>query len=277
MRIGTHWLLLVSVFLNCSAIFAQPINEAKIKLIENQRNLIHLRNEKLAFQAELAALLEAPSNNDQTAAEGDELRELITLTETIIQNVAQTVSHQRLLIATLEKGSPPSALDIALNKALSADLTALARNMPESEAAQREITLLRSLLKQEARIGAQRSSQGNVSVAREQQVAEQEFLNLLALFSGGTADEAADKPLKIAGLSREGTYQSETVLSYLGHNQYHTETEVQAGEMTFTIDDQPWRITIPEQDNDAMYIVIYDVRNRDKPRLVMFNKALLLQ
>lgn len=47
--------------------------------------------------------------------------------------------------------------------------------------------------------------------------------------------------------------------------------------MTFTVDGKPWRLTIPDDEDNAIYIIIYDLRNQAKPRMVMFNKTLLLE
>lgn len=244
-------------------------------MLENQRNLITLRNEKRQYQDELSELMLL---NPRDEANFNDLQDSITVAEEIILNVSTTVSRQRLLIATLEKGTPPRALDIALNKALSSNLAEITKSLSGNEAAQKEIALLRSLLKQEARIGSsKRASRTEIDVAEERQVAEEEFLNLLALFSSGGADDSEDKTLRISTQSQTETFSEQTVLSYLGHNQYHTETTVYHGNMTFTVDGKPWRLIIPEEEDNAIYIIIYDLRNKTKPRMVMFNKALLLE
>ena len=257
---------------------AQTLNNTKLKMLENQRNLITLRSEKRQYQQELAKLSSIRPKDKASTALIDDIKESIIIAEEVIINVSATVSRQRLLISTLEKGMPARSLDIALNKALSSNLAEISKSLSGNEAAQKEIALLRSLLKQEARIGAsKRASRTEIIVAEEQQVAKEEFLNLLALFSSGGADESADKTLRISGQSNLKKFSEETVLSYLGHNQYHTETTVHYGNMTFTVDAKPWRLEIPESEDNAIYIIIYDLRNQSKPRMVMFNKALLLE
>ena len=269
-------LLIASVF--STTLSAQPLNNAKLKMLENQRNLITLRGEKRYYQDELSELVLRNPADETTIALIDDVQESITIAEEIINNVSATVSRQRLLITTLEKGTPPRSLDIALSKALSSNLTEITKGLGDNEAAQKEIALLRSLLKQEARIGiSKRASRTEIDVAEEQQVAEVEFLNLLALFSSGGADESEDKALRISVQTKNESFSEGTVLSYLGHNQYHTETTVYSGNMTFTVDGKPWRLTIPDDEDNAIYIIIYDLRNQAKPRMVMFNKTLLLE
>ena len=278
MQAGFIFIVLLITGVVSPSLMAQPINDAKLKMIENQRNLMTLRSEKRQYEYELAELELRKPKDETTTARISDIEESISLADDIIINVSATISRQRLLIATLEKGTPPSALDIALNKALSSNLADMSKNLNDNEAAQKEIALLRSLLKQEARIGtSKRAARTEIDVAEEQQIAEEEFLNLLALFSSGAADESEDKPLRISGRTNGTSYTDNTVLSYLGHNQYHTETAVRSGSMTFTVDGKPWRLTIPEDEDNAIYIIIYDLRNEGTPRMVMFNKALLLE
>lgn len=247
-------------------------------MLENQRNLISLRNEKRQYQYELGELVLRDIQDEPSMTLIADMKDSISLADEIINNVSATVSRQRLLITTLEKGTPPRALDIALNKALNSNLAEISKSLSDNEAAQKEIAILRSLLKQEARIGSsKRASRTDIDVAEEQQVAEEEFLNLLALFSSGGADESEDKTLRISGQSKGKKLSEQTILSYLGHSQYHTETTVYHGNMTFTVDGKPWRLTIPEDEHNAIYIIIYDLRNQASPRMVMFNKALLLE
>jgi hypothetical protein len=259
---------------------AEDSDDVRLKLIENQRNILQLRKEKQQNEEELKVALELQEsdNSHEMHNHTKQLKDDITQAKILIENLSASVSQQRLDLLTLERGSPPSSLDIALNKALNSNLPELAKKLANNEEARKEIARLQVLLKEEARVGAPLpSTSTSVSVALEQSVAEEEFLRVLSLFSGGEADESADKTLIITGISNRTTYVEEETLSYLGHNQYHMETTVHSGEMTFTIDGRPWQLSITEEEDRASYIVIYDTSNIDKPRLVMFNKILLLE
>lgn len=260
---------------------AAPVDDTRIKLIENQRNIIHIRKEKQLFQKELSALKQdsgTRTNRRSLQAEIDDIEDSLEVADVLIANITILVSRQRMLLATLERGSPPSALDVALNKALNSNLPELAKNLSNNEQARKEVSRLRALLKQQARLGSgETSTSTSVSVAVEQRVAEDEFLRLLSLFSGGSADEADDKNIKITGSLDGAPFTEEDVLSYLGHQQYHMETTVYAGKMTFTVDGRPWQLSVPEEENKSTYVIIYDIGDRTEPRLVMFNKLLLLE
>ena len=259
---------------------AEDSDGVRLKLIENQRNILQLRKEKLQNEEELKAALELQEsdNNPELKNRTKELKDDIAQAEDLIQNLSASVSQQRLDLLTLERGSPPSSLDIALNKALNSNLPELAKKLANNEEARKEIARLQVLLREETRVGAPLpSTSTSVSVALEQSVAEEEFLRVLSLFSDGDADESADKILKISGISNRTPYVEKETLSYLGHSQYHMETIVHTGEMTFTVDERPWQLSITEEEDRATYIVIYDTSNTEKPRLVMFNKILLLE
>jgi hypothetical protein len=259
---------------------AEDIDGVRLKLIENQRNILQLRKEKQQSEEELKVALELleSNNNPELQNRTTQLKDDITQAEGLIQNLTASVSQQRLDLLTLERGSPPSSLDIALNKALNSNLPELAKKLANNEEARKEIARLQVLLREETRVGAPLpSTSTSVSVALEQSVAEEEFLRVLSLFSDGDADESADKILKITGISNRTPYVEKETLSYLGHNQYHMETIVHTGEMTFTVDDRPWQLSITEEEDRATYIVIYDTSNAEKPRMVMFNKILLLE
>ncbi len=263
-----------------SSVYADPVAESRKMLFENQRNVIMLRKEKEAFIKELAEAKAERADISDTEAMDAIIRDIedsIEVAKILIKNVSELVANQRLLLATLESGTPPSALDVALNKALNSNLPELLKNLSTDEAARKDIARLKILLKQQARLNAKPSSDSNaVSLAQEQQVAEDEFLRLLALFSGGNADEAEDKTIAIAGTHKNTAYVEEDILSYLGHEQYHMETTVHSGKMTFTVDGRPWSLDVPEQENEATYVIIYDI-GKEEPRLVMFNKSLLLE
>jgi hypothetical protein len=259
---------------------AEDSDDVRLKLIENQRNILQLRKEKQQNEEELKVALELKESDNSPELHHltKQLEDDITQAESLIQNLSASVSQQRLDLLTLERGSPPSSLDIALNKALNSNLPELAKKLANNEEARKEISRLQVLLREETRVGAPLpSTSTSVSVALEQGVAEEEFLRVLSLFSDGEADEAADKVLKISGISNRTPYVEKETLSYLGHNQYHMETTVHTGEMTFTVDDHPWQLSISKEEDRATYTVIYDTSNKEKPRLVMFNKILLLE
>lgn len=259
---------------------AEDIDQLRLNLIENQRNILQLRKEKQETEIELEnirvelAINSSPGLKDLIGQLQDEINQ----TDQLLQNLSDSVSQQRLDLLTLERGTPPNSLDIALNKALNSNLPELAKNLANNEAARKEIARLQILLKKEARVGAPRpSTSTSVSVAIEQKIAEEEFLRVLSLFSDGEADESIDKPIKITGISHRTPYFENAILSYLGHQQYHMETTVHVGKMTFTVDDRPWQLSVGEEENGATYIVIYDTSSAENPRLVMFNKNLLLE
>ncbi len=272
----------ILLFLLCNgpALFAVAIDDTRQQLSENQRNILHLRKEKQQFMIELRAAqltLGKPDSN-YSAADILELREDILLADELIESLAAIISRQRLLLASMEQDSPPTALDIALNKALNSNLPELAKKLANNKAAQKEIARLRAILKEEALLSSHMPTYGDsVSVAEAEPMAEEEFLRLLSLFSGGTADEADDKNIKITGSADRKPYVKEEILSYLGHNQYHMETMVNTGRMTFTVDGRPWQLSIPPEEEGAIYIIIYNLSVEKKPRLVMFNKSLLLE
>ena len=266
---------------------ADPISKARLQLIENQRNIIHLRKERQLYQRELQAILDSKQSstaNNRRAKEArlsakiQELQQDIELADELIANISLLVSQQRLALATMERGSPPSALDIALNKALSANLPELARKLSSNKSAKKEISRLRALLRQQAYLGTPTPrTKTSVSLANEQHIAEEEFLKLLSLFSAGTADESEDKPIKITWTADRTPYVEEETLSYLGHGQYHLETTVYSGKMTFTVDGRPWQLSVSKEEDNANYVIIYDNSSENEPRLVMFNKSLLLE
>jgi hypothetical protein len=259
---------------------SQDLDNLRMQLIENQRNILQLRNEKQRSEEELQAELQQQPNSHDPASQAriEQLVDDIAQSEQLIQNISNSVSQQRLDLLTLERGSPPSSLEIALNKALNSNLPELAKNLSNNEAARKEIARLQALLKEEARVGTPLPISGNaVSLASDQQIAEEEFLRVLSLFSDGEIDNAEDKTIKVSGISHRTPYVEEYTLNYLGHQQYHMEATVFDGNMTFTVDGRPWQLSVNEDEDGATYIVIYDTSDQEKPRLVMFNKTLLLE
>jgi len=208
-----------------------------------------------------------------------ELEKRIEVSEAIISNLSNKVARQRLYLSEHKKGNPPSALDTALQKALGSNLQELAKDVASNPAAQREISRLRALLREEARIGHQAASQDSLVLALDTATAEREFLQLLSLFSmveQDSQDAAQEKTAVIQGHRNGVPYQERSTLKYLGKKQYHLELTVSAGEMQVAVDQgQPWRFYIPEDDDNHEYMMIYDQTKDERPRLIMLNKSLI--
>ena len=271
---------LVMAFLADSAVYADSEADTRKQLFENQRNLIMLRKEKENYTKALQgaeAQRELSIETETMDADILDLKDSIEIAKTLIKNASELVARQRRLLATLEKGAPPCALDIALNKALKSNLSELLKNLSSNEAARKDIAQLKILLKQQTRLDVNSSNNSySVALAQEKKLAEDELLRLLVLSSDGNADEAADKTITISGTTENSLYSEENILNYLGYKQYHMEATVYSGNMTFTVDGHPWELDVPEKDNQAIYVVIYDTA-KEEPRLVMFNKSLLLE
>jgi hypothetical protein len=282
MIVRTVYALLALLLLNVQQAWPQTAEETREKLTENQRNIIHLRKEKQQMERQLALALRRQETADSQELRNKiaELKKSIELSEIIIINISSVVSGQRLLLASLESGESPSSLDIALNKALSSNLEELAKDFSNNEEAQREVARLRDLLREESRVGNQAAGNDTLVLATDHQTAEKEFLHLLSLFSNADiehADSIPDKAIVIRGSKDDALFRENDTLNYLGQSQYHMEFTVYPGDMSVTIEkEQPWRFHIPEKDNGATYIMIYDLTNQLRPRLVMFNKSLVV-
>lgn len=281
---GTAWLLLALLLSRHSNAAVDPATETRKRLLENQRNVFLLREEREEFRQDLKdALLDQEDGDDSEALQAEirELRDTVKTADVIIKNVNDTISRQRLLLDTLERASAPSTLDMALNKALNANVSELARKLSGNEEARKELARMRSLLKQQAGLGERHYEiPSAVSYAAEQQMAEDEYLRLLEALSTDSDDkDIADrqKPIKITGINDDAPFTEQDYLNYVGHSQYHLETTVHSGRMTFTVDGRPWHMTVSPEEDEATYIIIYDVAKADKPRLVMFNKSLLTE
>ena len=265
------------LILSGNNVFSQTAEDIRQQLIENQRNIAQLRSEKQDYEEKLYQLELILDDSESYKAKLEELKTNIELTETMIDNISAVVSGQRLLLATLESGENPSSLDIALNKALSTNLTELAEDFSHDEQAQKEIARLKKLLREESRIGSRAAGNDTLVVATDQQTAEKEFLHLLSLFSSVDLDEAEaipDKSVMIRGSRSGELFRLQDTINYLGQSQYHMEFTAYEGDMSISIDQgKPWRFHIPEKDNGATYILIYDLTNQLRPRVVMFNKS----
>ena len=273
---------LVMATLAGSTAYAASEAETRKQLFENQRNLIMLRKEKKTYTQALQkaeARRELGIETDAIDAEIFDLKDSIDIANILIANASELIARQRLLLATLEKGVPPSALDIALNKVLKSNLPELLKNLSNNEAAHKDIARLKILLKQQTGLATDLNNNSqSISLVQKQKIAENELLRLLALFSRGSADDdqAEDKTITINGSTEDGSYSEENTLIYLGYQQYHMELTVYSGNINFTVDNRRWEFTIPETEHQAVYIVIYDLA-KEEPRLVIFNKSLLLK
>lgn len=275
-------LVTTSVTGYAAPIESEQTTSEKRRLYENQRNIIRLRKEQLEFEKEIKKIDEQRSTLEEDSADRLSLNEqiadkeaLIALIDEVIPNITQYIEEQKQGIS-LEKGTSPSALDTALSKALNSNLPELLKNLSTNELARKEVIRLRSILKQQSLLrGKTPETESTVSLANDEFIAEGEFLRLLGLFSGGDADEAEDKLVRITGTKNNKPYMQEEILSYLGHNHYYIEMVVSSGDMTFSIDGRPWQLKVAETENDAPYILIYDITKTNDPRLVMFNKSLL--
>jgi len=268
---------------NAASTDSEQAGNEKRRLYENQRNIIRLRKEQLLLEQEIqkaqTSMAELTEDNTEAVKLKDQVRinqEYIALIDDVIPNITQFISEQKQGISLLEKGTNPSALDTALSKALNSNLPELLKNLSTNELARKEVIRLRSILKQQSLLrGKTPRTESTVSLANDEFIAEGEFLRLLGLFSGGDADEAEDKLVRITGTRNDKPYMQEEILSYLGHNHYYIEMIVHSGDMTFSIDGRPWQLNVAETEDDAPYILIYDTTKTNDPRLVMFNKSLL--
>ena len=139
---------LVIVFLADNTAYADSEADNRKQLFENQRNLIMLRKEKQAYVKELQeaeAERKLSTEVDAIDAEILNLKDSIDIAKILVENASELVARQRSLLATLEKGVPPSALDIALNKALKSNLPKLLTGLSNNEAARKDIAQLKNL------------------------------------------------------------------------------------------------------------------------------------
>jgi len=62
---------------------------------------------------------------------------------------------------------------------------------------------------------------------------------------------------------------------YLGHGQYIVETKLRNGDATFVVGEQRWKYTVPEQDDNLIYMFLLDTASNPM-QLYYFRKDLLL-
>jgi hypothetical protein len=76
-------------------------------------------------------------------------------------------------------------------------------------------------------------------------------------------------------LELEPSHGESLSFEFLGHNQYRLVAPVEAGRQTFKINTWKFRRTIPDDDDGARYVFIFDGRRLSRPRLVMYPEYVL--
>lgn len=67
----------------------------------------------------------------------------------------------------------------------------------------------------------------------------------------------------------------EEEFEFLGNGQYYAEMPLSSGKHKLKIQSRTFVVSVPEAENNQVFTFIYDATNRQKPRFVFFNKALL--
>jgi len=210
------------------------------------------------------------------------------------------LEHQ---VADLKAGKAPpvqSAEDLA--KTQQELEAARARN----EAAKQELTRLRAMMKEAstkpaaqtaatapaaptpattapapetkpAAVAATQPEPAKVTLSKEQREAIDQYERIAKMFREKGLDngEGPDKAMLIDAMVDFWIESKRTLtFGYLGYGQYIVETKLRNGDATFVIDDQRWRYTVPEQDDNITYMFLLDTTT--KPiQLHFFRKDLL--
>ncbi len=98
-----------------------------------------------------------------------------------------------------------------------------------------------------------------------------EMERLEKLLSRGNKGRPTFKHLVLEGVKSPKRVKFE----FLGKNQYRAEARVEKGKQLFEVGSNKFRRTIPESDDNEVYVFIYDAKRLSRPRLVIFNKALM--
>ncbi len=98
-----------------------------------------------------------------------------------------------------------------------------------------------------------------------------EMGRLQNLLSRGNKGRPTFKHLILEG----GKSPKRVKFEFLGKNQYRAEARVEKGKQLFEVGNNKFRRTIPESDDNEVYVFIYDAKRLSRPRLVIFNKALM--
>jgi len=116
-----------------------------------------------------------------------------------------------------------------------------------------------------------------VTLSKEQRDALDQYERIAKMFREKGLDnaEGPDKVMQIDAMV-DFWIESKRSLTfgYLGYGQYIVETKLRNGDATFVVDDQRWRYTVPEQDDNITYMFLLDTTT--KPiQLHFFRKDLL--
>lgn len=117
-----------------------------------------------------------------------------------------------------------------------------------------------------------------VSLTPEQRFAIGQYERIATLFreKGLDEKEGPEKEMLIDAMVDFWIESKRTLkFGYLGHGQYIVETKLRNGEATFVVDEQRWRYTVPEQDDNTTYMFLLDTRAKPAQQLYYFRKDLL--
>lgn len=219
------------------------------------------------------------------------LLEDIALADVLMDNINVIVARQRVRIEQLARGNQPSALDTALSKALEKNQQQLALTRAANAAALEEIARLRALLTDIMRSRERDEATASLQLPQtplpdqpmdddtlraERRHAQNEHARLLDLFNQTDPEQRPPKPIVVAGeMDGRLPYRSAQSMVYLGHGQYHLETPLRAGAVTFIIDRKHWQKNVHASNDNAIFVILYDTADESAPRLVVFRKSLL--
>lgn len=83
---------------------------------------------------------------------------------------------------------------------------------------------------------------------------------------------ATSKIFHVQAVDNDATSKSYS-MSYAGKRLYSTEIRVNAGKQLFKFGQRKWDITIPPTDDKTLYVVNYDILDKNNPRLVIYKKS----
>lgn len=160
-----------------------------------------------------------------------------------------------------------------------------------NEAAKQELTRLRAMMAQanDAKPAAPLSPAPVVAqppapaatttpLTADQKFAIAQYERIARLFREKGLDngEGPDKEMLVDAMVDFWIESKRTLkFGYLGHGQYIVETKLRNGEATFVVDEQRWKYTVPEQDDNMTYMFLLDTSVKPE-QLYYFRKDLLL-
>jgi len=116
------------------------------------------------------------------------------------------------------------------------------------------------------------------TLTKEQRYAIDQYERIAKMFREKGLDdkEGPDKEMLIDAMVDFWIESKRTLtFGYLGYGQYIVETKLRNGEATFVIDEQRWRYTVPEQDDNMTYMFLLDTTT-NPIQLNYFRKDLLV-